>query len=180
MRVKPGWAVWITGLPSSGKSTTAKALARKLEERGIHVQILESDELRKVLTPNPTYTDEEREFFYNAMVYIGKLLTKNGVNVIFDATANRRKYRDRARREIGRFIEVYVRCPIEVCMKRDAKGIYRMAMEGKATTVPGIQAVYEEPENPEVIVDSDKLNPDERAERIMETILRVFPECNVQ
>jgi len=112
--------------------------------------------LRDVLTPSPTYSLEEREIFYNTMVYIGGLLINSGVNVVFDATANKRRYRDKARQLIKRFMEVYIRCPLEVCMKRDRKGIYEKAMRGVAKTVPGIQEEYRAPEAPGVIIDSDK------------------------
>jgi adenylylsulfate kinase len=159
--VKSGWAVWLTGLPASGKSTVARALAAKLETMGVSVQVIESDELRLVLTPRPTYSPDERETFYGAMVYIGTLLTSNGVNVIFDATANRRRWRDAARERIPRFVEAFVDTPLDVCMKRDPKGIYRRAAMGKAGTVPGKQAAYEAPQNPEVRLD-DRV-PAERA-----------------
>lgn len=161
-----GFAVWITGLPASGKSTVAAALKREIEARGVPVAILESDSLRRVLTPHPQYTEEERDVFYGAMVHIGKLLTEHGVPVIFDATGNRRKYRDRARQQIARFLEVYVDCPLEVCIARDPKGIYRRAREGTAATVPGFQAMYEPPENPEVIVRGDKEAPEMAARRV--------------
>jgi len=147
-----------------------------LVKMGIKVQVLESDELRRILTPNPTYTDEEREWFYNVMAWIGWLLVKNGVNVIFDATANRRAYRERARRLIGpdRFMEIYVRCPLEVCMRRDEKGIYKLALEGKAKTVPGLQAPYEEPLKPDVVVDTSEKGPDECVKEVLRAVLDRF------
>ena len=171
-----GWAVWITGLPSSGKSTIARGLAGRLASMGIRVQVLESDELRRVLTPRPTYTEEERDWFYSVMAWIGWLLVRNGVNVIFDATANKRAYRERARRLIGpgRFMEVYVRCPLEVCMARDTKGIYRMALEGKARTVPGLQVPYEEPLEPDVVVDTSEMGPEECVEAVLKCLLERF------
>jgi len=170
MARQKGWAVWITGLPSSGKSTIAKALRRGLEEQGVSVQILESDKVRRALTPRPSYTEGERETFYSALVYIGELLVNNGVNVIFDATANRRHYREEARRRIERFLEVYVKCPLKVCIARDAKGIYRRALKGEADTVPGLQADYEEPIEPEVTTDSTKESPEEAARRIIKAL----------
>jgi adenylylsulfate kinase len=159
--MRSGWAVWITGLPASGKSTVARELASRLEEMGVSVQVLESDALRKVLTPRPSYTAEEREVFYNAMIHIGSLLASNGVNVIFDATAHRRRWRERARETFPRFLEVLVETPLEVCEGRDPKGIYRRAGEGQAETVPGKQLAYEAPESPEVRVDG--ASPPERS-----------------
>ena len=150
--MKPAFAVWITGLPASGKSTITGRLARELASRGVDAAVLESDAMRQVLTPHANYSDEERETFYRSMVYIGSLLVKHGVPVIFDATANRRAYRAAARSGVERFIEVYVDCPLEVCVARDPKGIYRRARSGEASTVPGVQAAYEPPEHPEVVV----------------------------
>src|SRR5579872_4391797 len=115
------FAVWITGLPASGKSTVAANLAAQLQVRGVHVAVLESDELRKIFTPHPRYDAEERDTFYRQMVYLGVLLTQHGVPVLFDATANRRAYRDWARQQIPKFLEVYVDCPLAACMARDPK-----------------------------------------------------------
>ncbi|MBS7611139.1 adenylyl-sulfate kinase [Candidatus Bathyarchaeota archaeon] len=162
-----GWAMWITGLPSSGKSTIANGVARRLKEMGVNVETLESDELRKILTPKPTYSEEERDWFYNVIVYIAKLLVRNGVNVIIDATGNKRAYRDNARRRISKFVEVYVKCSLNVCMKRDVKGLYKGALEGSIGTLPGIQTIYEEPLKPEVIVETDKLTVNESVELVL-------------
>jgi adenylylsulfate kinase len=169
---EPGWAIWITGLPASGKSSLSRALKGKLSDIGVQVQILESDVLRKVLTPNPTYGQEERETFYNALVYIGCLLVNNGVNVIFDATANKREWREAARRHIEKFIEVYIRCPLEVCMERDPKGIYRKAVSGEAINVPGAQKEYEEPVMAEIELDCQMDSPAVSADRVMEAMSR--------
>ncbi|MCK4633642.1 adenylyl-sulfate kinase, partial [Candidatus Bathyarchaeota archaeon] len=87
-----GWCVWVTGLPGSGKSVVSQALLELLEENGIVAQLLASDALRKVLTPKPTYSLEERDIVYATLVYMAKLLTRNNVNVIIDATGNLRRY----------------------------------------------------------------------------------------
>ena len=165
------FAVWITGLPASGKSSVAKALTQMLADRGLDAAVLESDALRRIFTPDPRYSEEERDVFYGAMVHIGWLLTTHGIPVIFDATANRRAYRDRAREQIARFIEVYVDCPLEVCMARDPKGIYRTAREGTSATVPGMQAAYEAPEHPDVVVRGDREAPEEGARRVVAALL---------
>ena len=169
--MKTAFAVWVTGLPSSGKSTLARALAAQLATRGVDAAVLESDELRRIFTPHPVYTEDEREVFYRAMTYVGRLLVDHGVPVIFDATANRRAYRDRARQSISRFVEVYVDCPLAECMRRDAKGIYKRALEGAASTVPGLQAAYEPPEQPDLIVAGDCEIPESAARRVIEKLV---------
>lgn len=182
--MKAGWCVWITGLPGSGKSTVAHLLANRLKFMGIHAYVLSSDSLRKVITPNPKYTEEERDIVYNTLVYIAKVLIDNGVNVIIDATGNRRKYRENARRVIPRFMEAYLKCPLGVCIERESRRgvdfygapreVYAKALRGESKTVPGFGAPYEEPLNPEVVVDSGKLSPEECAERILKVILERF------
>ena len=132
------------------------------------------------MTPAPKYTEEERNIVYGAIVFVAKLLTKNGVNVIIDATANRRRYRDHARKEIPKFMEAYVRCPLEVCIQREERrgegalyaprDIYKKAFTGESATVPGIGVPYEEPLDPEVAVDSDKLDPGQCAQKIVEAL----------
>ena len=165
------FAVWITGRPAAGESTITAALAAALAARRIDCEVIESDALRRAITPEPTYTDEERKIFYAAMATMGELLVKHGVAVIFDATAHRRAWRDRARRRIARFAEVYVDCTEEICVSRDPKGIYRQAREGSATTVPGIQVAYEAPSRPEVVVRGDQMPPEEAAQRIIDHLI---------
>ena len=166
-RIQQAFAVWITGLPASGKSTLTRALAAQLATRGVDVALLESDTLRQIFTPHPRYDDEERDAFYRQMTYVGVLLTQHGVPVIFDATANRRLYRERARAQIPRFLEVYVECPLTTCMARDPKGIYRKVRDGAATSVPGLQAAYEPPEEADLVVQGDREAPDAAAQRVL-------------
>jgi adenylylsulfate kinase len=131
------------------------------------VEVLESDELRRILTPHPRYDEEERDAFYGAMIHIGALLLRHGVSVIFDATANLRRYRDRARESLPRFLEVYVDCPIEVCEARDPKGLYRKARRGELDSLPGVQAPFEPPLHPDVVVRGDREEPDSSARRVL-------------
>jgi adenylylsulfate kinase len=161
------FAIWITGLPASGKSTITAALTRQLADRGVDAAVLESDVLRTVF--DQPYSAEGRDAFYRQMVFVGTLLSEHGVPVIFDATANRRIYRDRARREFGRFLEVYLDVPLAACMARDPKGIYRRAATGEAKNVPGLQDPYEPPESPDVVVHGDNSEADAR--RIIEKLL---------
>lgn len=161
------FAIWITGLPASGKSVVTAALVKQLQQRGVDPAVLESDVLRKFFSSQPRYDEQDREYFYGSMVFIGSVLTSRGIPVIFDATANKRSYRDRARREIPRFLEIYIDSPLEVCMQRDPKGIYRRAKQGQAQFVPGLQAEYELPVSPDLVIHGDKEKPDNAAARIV-------------
>lgn len=181
--MEKGWCVWITGLPGSGKSTVAELLMKKMRSLGIHAQTVSIDMIRKYATPQPAYTAEERVAVYGALVFTAKMLTENGVNVVIDATGNRRRFRAQARKAIPRFIEAYLECPLEVCMRREAErkdthlapsGIYVRAKEGRSSTVPGIGVPYENPISPEVKIDSSKLSAEEAAQRILMTLKKHF------
>ena len=161
-----GYAVWLTGLPASGKSTIARGLVAALGEVDGPVQLLDSDELRRALTPHPSYSQQERDWFYRVLVYVARLLSQNGAGVIIAATGHRRAYRAAAREAIPRFVEVYVRCSLDTCMARDRKGIYARAVAGQAHSVPGIQVPYQAPAHPEVVVDTETQTPDECVQAI--------------
>ncbi len=169
MTGEQGFGIWITGLPASGKSTIANDVAGKLKARGVAVVVLESDVMRTILTPEPTYSEEERDRFYRTLALIGEVIAQSGVNVIFDATANKRAYRDRGRRLIKKFVEVHVECPLEVCAKRDPKGIYAKAALKKTATVPGVQSAYEPPLHAELILDG-QASAEASADRILDKL----------
>lgn len=173
MSAQSGFAVWMTGIPASGKTSITRELVKKLEADKVHAVVLESDEMRTILTPEPTYGPEERDRFYKTLALIGAMLTRSGVNVVFDATAHKRAYRDYARSLIPRFIEAYVRCPLKVSMKRDPKGIYRSAAAGKTATVPGLQTPYEPPLHPEVVLDGQAL-PEAGADGILDMLKQML------
>jgi len=165
--------IWLTGLPGSGKSTIADAFLK------IHPDwiLLRMDEIRRFVTPQPTYSEEERELLYRSIVYMAREFYKKGTNVIIDATANRRRWRDLARQEIKDFIEVYLRAPIEVCMEREGKrkdlkgapeDIYKKGRAG--WPVPGVTVPYEEPLNPELTIDTNQTSPEEAVKMIEEAI----------
>ncbi len=174
------WAIWLTGLPGSGKTAIAQKVRSILAEGGINVKVLELDEIRKFITPKPSYSEEERDIVYSSLVYMAKLLVESGKPVIIDATANRRKYRERARKEIDNFAEVFIKCTLDTCMERERRrkaeyapsGIYKRAKE-EGATVPGVNVPYEKPENPEVTVDSEKMSVEECAEEVVAFIKRL-------
>jgi adenylylsulfate kinase len=166
----PPFAVWITGLPAAGKSALAEALAAELAARGVEAERLESDALRGRLAPGAGYDEAGRDAFYAALLEAGLDLLRRGVPVLFDATANRRRYRETARKRIARFLEVYVETPLPVCEARDPKGIYRGGREGRKGGVPGLSAPYEAPAAPEVTVRGDRETPREGARRVAEAL----------
>lgn len=170
MSDKRGWAVWLTGLPASGKTTLARLLRRKLSRRRIEAVVLDSDELRPILTPNPTYTDEERDRFYSGLVDLARLLTGYGVNVIIAATGSRRTHRRAARDVLSPYAEVWVRCPMDVCRDRDPKQLYARADAGEIDNLPGVHTPYEPPAEQVVVVDTDRLTQDEAVEKILAAV----------
>jgi adenylylsulfate kinase len=156
-----GLVIWITGLPGSGKST----IADKIKKSYPDFVILRMDELRKVVTPEPSYSETERDFVYRSIVYTSKILSGLGHNVIIDATGNLRRWRELARQLIPNFAEIYLKCPLDICSEREMsrkdtrgapKDIYKKGSAG--WPVPGVQVPYEEPLNPEIIIDTDKLS----------------------
>lgn len=171
------FCLWLTGLPGSGKTTIRVEVERLLMREGVEPVVLAMDHLRKFLTPEPKYTEEEREIVYRALVLMARLLVENGPNsVIIDATGNQRRFRKLAREGIKEFAEVYIKCTMEVCKARESsrdsslveKDLYRKARKGVLESgVPGVTAPYEEPEDPEVVVQSDNLSPLEAAQEII-------------
>lgn len=146
-----GVVVWFTGLPSSGKSTLARAVAARLERDNIRAVLLDGDEVRSALRPAPGYDDAARDAFYETLANLAALLASQGHVVLVPATANRRAFRDRARALAARFIEVFVDTSADECRRRDAKGLYAQAASGGAAHLPGAGASYEAPERPEVV-----------------------------
>ena len=174
------WAIWITGLPGSGKSALARAVAEKLRTDGESVRVLELDEIRKTVTPHPTYSDAERDMVYRALAGMATLLTEAGIPVIIDATAPRRRWRELARGVIPRFAEVQLLCPLEVCRERERtrprghapQGIYAHAGQ-PGSTVPGVDVPYEPALAPELTIDTSK-EPLEAATVRMVTLARAL------
>jgi adenylylsulfate kinase len=148
-----GIAVWFTGLSSSGKTTIAKEVEKRLQQSGLCVERLDGDIVRESLTRDLGFTREDRDRNIERITFVTKLLTKNGIITLCSFISPYRKTRDKVRKEIeevGRFIEVYVNAPLEICEKRDIKGLYKLAREGKIKNFTGISDPYEEPLNCEL------------------------------
>lgn len=146
-----GAVVWITGLPSSGKSTLAGEISRRLGAAGRPACTLDGDEVRAAIVPAPGYTPEARDAFYATLARLAALIAGQGMVVIVPATAHRAAYRAEARALAPRFIEVYVDVGAEECSRRDAKGLYAATREGRAAGLPGADLGYEPPGAPEVV-----------------------------
>jgi adenylylsulfate kinase len=154
-----GGVLWITGRPASGKTTLARALVDELTSRGIWASMVDSDDLRAAITPEPRYTTEERALFYRALAYIAARLAQEGIVAVVAATAHDPEYRRWARELCPGYFLVYARCPLTVCEARDPKGLYRRARSDAATTLPGVGVPYQEPADADCIVDTDTPGP---------------------
>ncbi|AUX24943.1 adenylylsulfate kinase [Sorangium cellulosum] len=146
-----GGVVWITGLPSSGKSTLAGRALRALRGEGLASCLLDGDEVRDALVPRPGYDAAGRDGFYETLARLSALLARQGLVVVVPATAHRRAYRERARALAPRLVEVFVDVPPPICRERDAKGLYRAAGAGELGGLPGAGLDYEAPRAPEIV-----------------------------
>jgi len=172
MNEQKGVTVWFTGLPCCGKTTIAKKVAQILKEKGYKVEHLDGDIVRKNLTKDLGFSKEDRDENIKRVTALAKALTQNGVIVLATFVSPYKERRNKSRKEIGNFIEVFVKCPLDVCKKRDVKGMYKKALSGKIKKFTGVDDPYEEPENPELVVDSDK----ETVEESVEKVLKKFKE----
>lgn len=164
-----GVTVWFTGLSGSGKSTIADLVKKRLDKMGIkRVERLDGDILRKTLCKDLGFTKEDRNINIERVIFLSKILTRNDVIVLTSFISPYKKLRNLGRKEIGNFIEVFVKCPIEVCIKRDPKGLYEKALKNEIENFTGISDPYEEPENPDLILNTDKESTEESLEKVLE------------
>lgn len=171
MSGQQGLTVWFTGLPCCGKTTVADRVAVVLREKGYRVERLDGDIVREGLTNDLGFTKKDRDDNIRRVAFVAKMLSRNSVIVLATFVSPYREGRRSARREIGRFVEVYVRCPIEICMKRDVKGMYKKAREGLITHFTGVDDPYEEPEHPELVLDTDKEPVEESVKKVLRALV---------
>jgi adenylyl-sulfate kinase len=165
-----GFTIWFTGLANSGKSTLASMLHDALTTRGLSSEVLDSGRIRQALNRSLGFSRDEIEANLKRIAYECKLLNRNGVIAIVAAVSPYRDLRDARRRDIGRLIEVYCRCPLEVLLQRDKTGLLEKAQRGEITHVAGVNAPYEEPFKPEVLINTDTESPDAGVARILSTL----------
>ena len=162
-----GKTIWLTGLPCSGKTTLANALKEK-----IHAEHLDGDEMRKIISRDLGFSKEDREKHLERIAYIASLLNRNGVDVIASFVSPYEKTRNKIKEIIesngGKFILVYLKCSLDTCIKRDVKGMYKKALNGEIKNFTGIDDPYEEPENPDIVVDTEKESVDDGVNKILD------------
>ena len=175
-----GLVAWLTGLPGSGKTTIASLAAERLRSLGYRVEVLDGDWVRRTINPDAGYTREERRRHLLRVAWIARLLARNGVVVLCSFVSPYRDVRAEVRgivEEDAPFLEVYVRCPIEECIRRDPKGLYKRALRGEIEHFTGISDPYEPPEEPDLVLDTTREGPGESARRLVRLILERLGEA---
>ncbi|OXM86743.1 adenylyl-sulfate kinase [Paenibacillus rigui] len=165
-----GTAIWLTGLPSSGKTTTALALTAALQDRGVKVECLDGDELRREVGRELGFSKEDRLENIRRAVYISKLLNRNGVTTILSMIAPYLEMRDYARAQLESYVEVYVHCPLEECVRRDVKGLYAQARQGGIAAFTGIGDVYEPPKHPDITIHTHTNSVESNVRQILDCL----------
>lgn len=162
-----GVTLWFTGLSGSGKSTLANILVQRLRNAGRNVELLDGDEVRTNLTADLGFSKADRDENIKRITFVAKLLSRNGVIVITAAISPYQEARDRARAAIDDFVEVFVDCPLEVCIDRDVKGLYAKAIAGEIPHFTGISDPYEPPKDAEIVIRSHEVSPEDGASDIL-------------
>ena len=170
MKNYQGFTIWFTGLPCCGKTTIADQVALLLKNKKYTVEQLDGDIIRQGVTRDLGFSKEDRDENIKRVTSIAKTLTQNNVIVLASFVSPYRTQRKNARKEIKKFIEIYVRCPVKICIQRDVKGMYKKALEWKITHFTGVDNPYEEPEHPELILDTDKETVEESVRKVLNKI----------
>lgn len=165
-----GFTLWFTGLSGSGKSTIAERVALRLERRGLPVEVLDGDVVRTNLSKGLGFSREDRDENIKRVGFVCGLLTRHGVVAVASVISPYRDARDHNRKQIGNFVEVYTRCPVEICAKRDIKGLYQKAVAGEIKGFTGVDDPYEPPSNPEVVCHTDTESVEESVEKVMKKL----------
>ncbi len=161
--------IWLTGLSGSGKSTIANKLEAVLFEKGLNVYVLDGDNVRNGLNKDLGFSAQDREENIRRIGEVAKLFVDAGIIAITAFISPYKKDREIVRRSVDKdeFIEVFVKCPLDVCETRDVKGLYRKAKKGEVKSFTGIDDIYEEPENPEIVIETDKIGVTEAVNKVL-------------
>jgi len=162
-----GFVIWLTGLSGAGKSTIAGRLVQELDRLGRHVEVLDGDEVRTHLSKGLGFSKEDRDTNIRRIGYVAGLVARSGGVAITAAISPYREIRDEIRERTPNFVEVYVRCSIEELTRRDVKGLYAKALAGEIPHFTGISDPYEEPQHPELRIDTSILSVDDGAGSIL-------------
>ncbi len=166
--------LWFTGFSGSGKSTLSHKVEEKLYEMGVHTYVLDGDNIRQGLNKDLGFSKGDREENIRRIGEVAKLFVDAGIAVLTAFISPYRRDREFVRNLVdeGDFIEVYVKCPLEVCEQRDPKGLYKKARAGEIKNFTGIDDPYEEPENPEIVVETDKMSVEQCVDRIIDYLVK--------
>lgn len=167
---KKGFTIWFTGLSGSGKTSVSQRVAEMLDERGVQSEILDGDVIRENLSKGLGFSKEDRDTNIKRIAFVCKLLTRQGAACIAAAISPYRETREYARNEIKNFVEVYVNSPIDVCIERDVKGLYKKAIAGEIQNFTGISDPYEPPVNPEAVCYTDRETVNESAAKVVQVL----------
>jgi adenylylsulfate kinase len=165
-----GFVVWLTGLSGSGKTTIARTIEDALKSINRSVVVLDGDEIRRHLNPDLGFSKRDRELNVERIAYLSHILSRSGIITIVALISPFRTSRDYARKLIGDFVEVWVKCSLETCKERDPKGLYAKVMTGEITQFTGIDQDYEIPSNPEIILDTDKETALQCSQKILQKL----------
>jgi adenylylsulfate kinase len=168
-----GVTIWFTGLSGSGKTTIAQIVYNRLKKQGYKVEILDGDVIRTNLSKGLGFSKEGRDENIKRVGFVCELLTRNGIIAIAVCISPYREARDFNRKRIGNFVEVYTKCNLQECIKRDPKGNYKKALAGQIKNYTGIDDPYEEPKNPEVVVETDKQTPEACADKVLDKLTKL-------
>ena len=173
MQCLQGVTVWLTGLPSSGKSTIARILERRFRGADLKAELLDGDVVRTHLTKGLGFSREDRDLNVKRIGFVCHLLTRNGVIAIASAVSPYREARDANRRMIGNFVEVHVKASAKACETRDVKGLYQKARTGEIKGFTGVDDPYEEPLHPEVVCETESETPEQSADKVMDCLRKL-------
>ena len=165
-----GFTLWFTGLPCSGKTVLADVIADELKKKGMKVERLDGDIVRKSLTRDLGFTEEDRNMNIERVTFVAKLLSRNGVAVLASFVSPYNKIRAYSREEIENYILVYVRCSLKECENRDVKGMYAKARAGEIKDFTGIDHPFEDPDNVDIVVETDKQTIEESKKIILKSL----------